>query len=245
MTSVAVEMMSSEFTLWRCLHGGPLTRATVDHPKPSRRVPWDRLRARNVALLEKLIQTYGSCAVIAMDGDRIVGQLRFYPKTLRVPSAHGTGLCMQQVFPNGPADDMAARDFPPLDQMSDKTLLVHCLMTGSPSQKDNPYQRKGIGSRMVRTLTDWARKRGWTAIEANAYADLPSLYAVTGQAGKAFWEKLGFRVVEAGVESAFLQDDGSGFVGTLLKEADERGLDPSTARAKYTMRLDLARGETK
>ena len=236
---VVIEMMSSEFILWRCLHGGPLTKETVDQPDPHPRVRWDRLRARNVPLLVKLTQVYGSCAVIARDGDRIVGQLRFYPKAVCHMAAPGPGLCMQQTFPNGPADGFVENDFPALSRIADKTLFVHCLMTGSPQQRDNRYQRKGVGSRMVRTLIDWTRHRGWTAIEANAYADLPCVYAVTGQAGRTFWEKLGFRVIETGVESAFVEDGSDGFVGILLKEAADRGIDAGIAKTKYTMRLDL------
>lgn len=238
---VTVEMMAGELVVWRCLHSGPMTRETMDRPEPHPRVPWDELRERNVPLLAKLTEVYGSCAVIARDGERIVGQLRFYPKAIcnMTAAGPGPGLCMQQTFPNGPADDLVSCAFPPLDGLADKTLFVHCLMTGSPGQKENPYQRKGLGSRMVRKLIEWAREQGWSAIEANAYADLPYIYAVTGQAGRGFWEKLGFRVVWSGTEPAFAEDQHQEFVAMLLKEAAEQGMDAATAKAKYTMRLEV------
>ncbi len=236
---VVIEMMSSEFILWRCLHGGPLTKEAADQPEPHPHVPWDQLRARNLPLLAKLTETYGSCAVIARDGEHIVGQLRFYPQVLCRIAAPGPGLCMQQVFPDGPADDFIENNFPPLNQITDKTLFVHCMMTGSPQQENNPYQHKGLGSRMARTLIDWAQPRGWNAIEAHAYVDLPCFYAVTGQAGRTFWEKLGFHVIESGIESAFVEDGNKGFVEVLLKEAADRGIDAGTAKTRYTMRLDL------
>ena len=62
---------------------------------------------------------------------------------------------------------------------------------------------------------------------------------MTGTAGRTFWEKLGFRVIETGIESAFVEDGSDGFVGILLKEAADRGIDAGTAKTKYTMRLDL------
>ena len=124
--------------------------------------------------------------------------------------------------------------------MADKTLFVHCMMTGSSQREENPYQRKGIGSRLVRTLIAWARPRGWSAIEATAYADLPCVYAITGQAGKTFWEKLGFHVVETTIEPAFLEAENDGFVRTLLNEAAGRGMDATVAKTRHTMRLDLA-----
>ena len=236
---VKVEMMSSEFILWRCLHSGPLTKETADHPKPHPHVPWNELRARNVPLLAKLTEVYGSCAVIARDGNQIVGQLRFYPKAICNMAARGPGLCMQQKSPSGPADDFVENEFPPLDQIADNMLFVHCMMTGSPEQKENPYQRKGLGSRMVRALIKWARQQGWSAIEAHAYVDLPCWYAVTGQTGRTFWEKLGFHVIESGIEPAFIEGGHEGFVETLLNEAADRGIDADTAKTRYTMRLNL------
>jgi ribosomal protein S18 acetylase RimI-like enzyme len=134
---------------------------------------------------------------------------------------------------------LVENEFPPLDQIAAKTLFVHCMMTASPEREDAPYQRKGIGSRMVRTLMDWARQRGWNAVEAHAYADLPCVYSVTGQAGRAFWEKLGFHVIESGIEPAFAEGGYDEFVETLLEEAAERGIDADTAKTRYTMRLAL------
>lgn len=239
LSNVVVEMMSGEFILWRCLHGGPLTKDTVDQPKPHPHLPWDQLQARNRPLLARLTEVYGSCAVIARDGNRIVGQLRFYPRAICDMAESGPAFCMQQRFPGGPADDFVKKEFPPLDQIADKTLFVHCLMTGSPEQKENPYQRKGLGSRMVRTLIAWARQRGWNAIETHAYVDLPCWYAATGQAGRAFWEKLGFHVIESGIEPAFAEGGHKGFVETLLKEAADRGIGADAAKTRYTMQLNL------
>jgi hypothetical protein len=240
LSDVVTEMMSSELILWRCLHGGPLTSESIERPQPDPRLPWAQFRARNVPFLSKLTEVYGGCAVIARDGEHVVGHLRFYPKAICQMAAPGPGLCLQQTFPCGPADDVVERTFPPLAQMADKTVFVHCMMTGSSQREDNPYQRKGIGSRLVGTLIEWARPRGWSTIEATAYADLPCVYAITGQAGKTFWEKLGFHVVEAAIEPAFLEADNDGFVRGLLNEAADRRMDATAAKTRYTMRLNLA-----
>jgi hypothetical protein len=53
-------------------------------------------------------------------------------------------------------------------QIEDKTLVVHCLKTGGSQQNENPYQRKGIGTRMVRGLIEWAKVNGWERIEAGS-----------------------------------------------------------------------------
>ncbi len=237
---VVIEMMPSEFLLWRCLHGGPLTTQSLDQPGAEPGIPWAQLRARNLLLLAKLTDVYGACAVTARDGQQIVGHLRFYPKVVYQMAAPGLGLCMQQTFPSGPAEDLVGKDFPPLDRITDKTLRVHCMMTAAPQQTDNPYRRQGIASRLVGALMDWARPRGWRAIEASAYADLPCVYAITGQAGRTFWQKLGFQVTETAIEAAFDEEDGAGFVTVLLKDAADRGMDATAAKTRYTMRLNLA-----
>ena len=43
---VVVEPMTEEFILWRCLHGGPLSRDTIDQWPPDTAMPDSRQRAR-------------------------------------------------------------------------------------------------------------------------------------------------------------------------------------------------------
>jgi len=230
---IVVEMMSSEFIVWRCLHKGPLTKSNIDQPN------WDRFRETNLPFLAKMIEVYGSCAVVARGGNQIIGHLRFYPNSVCAMAAPGPALCLQEPFPSGPANDFLQNAFPPLDQISDKTLFVHCMMVGTPNRSNSTYQRKGLASRMVRALIEWATRNGWRAIEAHAYVDLPCIYAITGQAGKTFWDKLGFKAVESMAEPAFSQSAHEGFVKALLKEAADRAIDTEAAKTKYTMRLDL------
>jgi len=236
---VVVEPMTEEFILWRCLHGGPLSRDTIDQWSSTDKMPWKRYRERNIPLLVKLTRTYGACAILARDGDRIVGHLRFYPKAICDIEGAG-GPCLQQDPPGGPAEDFTDSDFPDPAQIEDKTLGVHCLMTGSSLQKENPYQRKGIATRMVRALIEWAKANGWKRIEADSFEDLPIIYEVTGSAGHTFWEKLGFRLVDRHIHpelenpSKFPQ-----FVKALEEQAKSIGLSPETARDRLVMRLDL------
>jgi GNAT superfamily N-acetyltransferase len=233
---VVVEPMTEEFILWRCLHSGPLSRDTIDQWPPASAMPWERYRERNAPLLRKLTRTYGTCAIIARDGDRIVGQLRFYPKAVCDMEGAG-GLCLQQDYPSGPADDFAERDFPAPAQTETRTLAVHCLMTGSSLQKENPYQRKGVGTRMVRTLIQWAKTNGWDRIEADSFEDIPIIYEITGSAGHTFWEKLGFHIADRHPHP-HLQERNE-FLITLEEQAQSIGISPERARDLLVMRLDL------
>src|SRR5512142_291185 len=109
--SVVIEPMTEDFLLWRCLHCGPLSRNTIDQRPSDGPIMFDHYRKRNIPLLVKLTRTYGACAIVARDGDRIVGHLRFYPKAVWDMAGAG-GLCLQQDHPSGPVDDFAEKDFP-------------------------------------------------------------------------------------------------------------------------------------
>ena len=130
--NIVIEPMTESFILWRCLHGGPLSKESVDHVE----VDMETFRARNVPLLKKIIETYGSCAMLARDGEQIVGSLRFYPKILCYMEGEPGELCLQQAFPAGASDSFVETAFPPLEDIQEKTLVVHCVMTGSPGQKE-------------------------------------------------------------------------------------------------------------
>jgi GNAT superfamily N-acetyltransferase len=237
--NVVVEPMTEEFIVWRCLHNGPLSCKTIDQWSDASTLPLERYRCRNKPLLDKLTKTYGSCAILACDGDNIVGCLRFYPKAICDVEGAG-GLCLQQDPPAGPVEEFAAVDFPDPEQIEDKTLVVHCLMTGSSLENENPYQRKGIGTRMVRELIKWAKINGWERIEADSFEDLPIIYDITGSAGHTFWEKLGFYLADRHPHPE-LQSPGEyvEFVTMLEEQAKAAGLPPETARDRLIMRLDL------
>jgi hypothetical protein len=236
---VVVEPMTDGCILWRCLHGGPLTRHSVDQLPSEGRMELERYRRRNLPLLRKIARTYGACAILARDGDRIVGMLRFYPKAICSLNGAG-GLCLLQDHPAGPIQGFANKDFPAPAQIEDKTLSVHCLMTGSPHQKENPYQRKGIGIRMVRVLIRWAKANGWERIEADSFEDLPIIYEMTGSAGHTFWENLGFRIVDRHPHPE-LQDRSkfTEFITTLEEQAKAVGISPERARDRLIVRLDV------
>jgi len=185
----------------------------------------------------KLTRTYGSCAIIARDGNQVVGHLRFYPKVICNMVESSGSFCLQQDYPSGPAKNAGDSDFPAPAQIEDKTLTVHCLMTGCSQQKENPYQRKGIGTRMVRSLIQWAKANGWEHIEADSFEDIPIIYEITGSAGHTFWEKLEFRIADRHPHP-HLQGQEQ-FVITLEQQAESIGISPERARDRLVMRLDL------
>ena len=206
---ITIEPMTEDFILWRCLHSGPLSKRTMEQypDEEGQIVNFKKIRAINIPLLKRLIKTYGTCAIVARDGDEIIGVLRFYPKVVMDMEKAGY-MCLQQDHPAGPVEDLIDEQLPPLEQIEDKTLQVHCIMTCRPYvgnketevlgehylSKTDVGARKGIGLKLARALIDWARQQGWKKLEVTTFADLDIFYGVTGGAGKSFWEKVGFKV---------------------------------------------------
>ncbi len=236
---VLIEPMTEDFILWRCLHNGPLTQESIDQWPSDDKKAFDQFRERNTSLLRKITRIYGACAIIARDGEEIIGQLRFYPKAICDLNKAG-GICLQQDHPAGPSMEFLDSDFPPPSQIIDKTLVIHCMMTGSSLQKENPYQRRGIGTRMVRTLIEWAKTHGWEQIEADSFEDLPIIYEITGSAGQTFWKKMGFQLIDRQTHPE-LKDRSrhSEFITTLEEQAFAMGITPERARHRLLMRLEL------
>lgn len=236
MSEPSVETMSERFILWRCLHRGPLSKESIDEWPPEEAESWQAHRAKNVPLLRKLIQVYGTCAVLAWDGDRVIGTLRFYPKVLYSMDGAGSSLCILQEHPSGVSDRLVENRFPPLHEIPDKTLRVHCWGIAPAYKEGNPFRPGGFGTRMMGELVRWATDHGWKGIELTAFEDTEHLNVQFGMPGRRAWEALGFRVVETGTADApwFLEA-----LDTMREQLSAQGLDPDAAQIKYTMRAEL------
>jgi hypothetical protein len=90
---------------------------------------------------------------------------------------------------------------------------------------------------MVRFLIHWAKTQGWERIEAEAFEDLPIIYEITGSAGTAFWQKLGFHIADRHPHPHLKGHDE--FVETLEKQAESIGISKERAKDRIIMRLDL------
>jgi hypothetical protein len=231
-----IEPMTENFLVWRCLHGGAFDFANIDHPKPNPQVDWQYIKTRNTPLLKKLISTYGTCAILARDGNLIIGTLRFYPKVLCTFSGEGLGLCLQQRYPAGPSDQFVNQELLPAHKLRDKTLFVHCLFIAASDNDPDRYRRKGLATLMVRELIKWGIKNKWDGIEASAYEEIPTLYAISGVAGKLFWEKLGFQVIQQDTEPGMKGE----ILEVILKSAAEVGIPLKDTTNRYRMRLELS-----
>ena len=178
--------------------------------------------------MREMIRRYGTCALLAWEEGKVVGFIRFYAMEIaRMVDERRAGRAEPILDPTlacEPQDDAA-------------TLWVHCVMTSRPytgttvevgptSGGDAIFRtaeqagaRKGIGLRLARALIPWAREHGWKRVIKVAPCDLDFFYGIWGGGGKAFWEKVGFKVI-----------------GTIHRPQEWSGADMATLRAQMADR---------
>ena len=82
---VEYRMMDETCLLCYCLHGGPIPGEETCSPeaRPMTVESETGLPQGTIAqFLGAVCRAYGSCAVLAIDGDQVVGKVRFYPQIL-------------------------------------------------------------------------------------------------------------------------------------------------------------------
>jgi hypothetical protein len=135
MESLVLKPMDGSFLLWRCLHDGPVTRENLDVPPDESPLPF---RETAISLLKRLTSLYGSTAILAWEGERVVGLLRFVPKVVSQMEGCG-GFCLLMPHPAGPREDFPQGVLPSKETIEDRTLMVTCM------QLLSDRQREGVG----------------------------------------------------------------------------------------------------
>ena len=128
-------------------------------------------RARGIRrkFFEEVRDRYGNCVLFAWDDKSIVGFLIFLPKTV----ARKVGL---KILPN--------------DDLTTETLVYVCM------QIVPEYQRKGIGTRLVKSLIAWAKDNGWKRIEVNDVAKGTDDGDWRWNWALPKWKKMGFSIAQ-------------------------------------------------
>ena len=190
--------------------------------------------------MREMIQRYGTCAILAWEEGKVVGQLRFYPLTIaqllvqadseKQRLVRGVGAMVFEADPG--------------------TLWVQCVMTSVPfvgredavdgelrfPSMERAGARKGTGLKLVQGLISWAREHGWKRIVKQAHADLDYMYGIFGGGGRALWEKARFRVI--GTHShGWASDDSARAI--VERQRKEKGISQKEAQTWYHMMYEL------
>jgi GNAT superfamily N-acetyltransferase len=132
----------------------------------------------------KLTEAYGAAAILAWQGNAVVGFLPFTPQGSRLALPH----CIHYVpgsdgeLTDPDADPVERTPLDVFEGLDPKVLVVQCVSV------QPELRREGLGTEMVRYLVDWAREQGWERIEGSAFirGDWKWLPDVE------FWENAGF-----------------------------------------------------
>lgn len=239
---VEYRMMDEQTLLCRCMHSGPvpLDRASSTLPKVSQDVV--------VTFLKVMVNKYGSCAVLVLDGDDIVGVLWFYPEIVSEQLGARHSACIQDEKNVEAIARLDLESLPSMEDLLDKSLRIECMMVVHEYDKSKvktDYTGRGIGKRMVETLIAWAKDNGWKRIIATAISDVKPLLLWSGSYSVERFKALGFHVINEITEVGLLQGARSqklGYHGPRIKRMWEEKYshisDDEISRV-YTMVLDI------
>ena len=139
------------------------------------------------------ITDLGSSAVLAFDGDQHVGQLQF--------RRYGAGTRS----PNGVWDPRWWMDFDDhAPELPLRTLCVFCYHVGQlddKAERDERYQGRGIGARLLDCFLDWARAETFDAVIAKATPSHRPVMRFLGGLPAAAYQARGFETVSRWVDA--------------------------------------------
>ena len=173
--------MNKDFILFCCLHGGPLSPSTIDEicslPKEQSN--------RNKKFFTRLIDTYGSCAMLAMEGDSVVAHARFYPEIIynefKFLCCHDPSYAITQ--------EMVGMKLSPLVNPTERILRISCMFV----HKD--YRGKGLSHKLIDAILEWAKNNAWECVRSYAYLDNYWLSSDMCVPILRTYQKHGFRVL--------------------------------------------------
>ena len=152
--------MDKDFILFRCLHNGPLSPSNIEAKHMDIGSLSKEQIDRNKKFLARLVDAYGSCAMLAMEDDSVVAHARFYPQIIYDRFT----ICCQD--PNHAiTQEIAAMELPPLSNQAERILRITCFFV----HKD--YRGQGLSHKLIDAILKWAKNNSWKSVRCFAYLD--------------------------------------------------------------------------
>ncbi len=204
---IEYRMMDETSLLCWCVHGGPVAMEELRGDAPVGIESEAGVAPGSVAkFLGALCRVYGSCAVLAIDGDKVVGKVRFYPKP--VFEELNEDPCLQQVPQVRAIAAVDTESLVPKESLSPKALRTFCYQVADGHEEaaeagTSAYRGRGIATGMLKTLIEWARAEGWEEIHSSASRSIPPLMSWIGCLGVDSYLRLGFEVTSERCNESF------------------------------------------
>lgn len=231
---VVVKLMDDSWILNQCVGAHPIVpQAGVvwSHSEHCARlpVPGDEFPD----FMRETRNTYGNCAVIAWEGERVLGHLVFLPRAV----ARRWKAAGWERF--GPATE------------DDSTLVIINLAFCSLSGHE--FRGKGIGKTLVASTLDWARQNGWQRVEVYGASGglFPWDWYDACIPPRLFWEGRRFLVFSKHGAATFSEDTLENLLadnprGNPIEQQQKKGLVAALRRGEvdaelYARSYDLRR----
>jgi len=148
-----IHPMKKDFLLFRCLHSGALRPSTIDEECSLSKEQSDR----NKKFLTRVIDSYGSCAMLAVDGESVVAHARFYPQVIY----DRFKFCCQD--PNHAiTQEIAEMKFPRLANQAERDLRITCYFVLED------YRGQGLSHKLIAAVIEWGKNNGWKSVRCLA-----------------------------------------------------------------------------
>lgn len=183
MGMVQCRMMDSHSLLASCLHAGPISVSEARHSCAERKYGLPDGTA--IGFLKAVCQKYGACGVLAVDADKIIGKIRFWPEAVleAIPN-----ICLQS---KEGLEAIAAFDIcmlPSRQKLPSGSIYIDCI------QLVPEYRGRGITRGLMSAIIEWARENGWASIRAKAIPHIRPLLDWTGLWSVDYYKRLGFQM---------------------------------------------------
>ncbi|MFC1650898.1 GNAT family N-acetyltransferase [Candidatus Latescibacterota bacterium] len=152
--------MNKDFLLFKCIHCGPLDSSNIETKNRSGETVSKEQFERNRKFLARLIDTYGSCAMLAIEGNSVVAHVRFYPKII----LDRFEFCCH-VSDYAITSEMVEMDLPEIKTPADRNLKINCFLV------DKAYRGQGLSGDLITAIVEWAGSNGWNTVSALAAHD--------------------------------------------------------------------------
>jgi GNAT superfamily N-acetyltransferase len=231
-------MMDETCLLPSCLHGGPVSLASLQDALTT--AAWaegqENLPPGALArFLQTLCRRYGSAAVLAVEDDSVVGKLRFAPREVERMLS---GICFQQAAEARRIAELDLGTLPAREALTQQELRFDCYQVAPD------YGGRGIAKGLLDTALAWARATGWETVSSSAIRHIPPLLAWSGQASAKALRERGFVVVGEAAHADLREgvvSQRAGYHGEDVQRqwAEFAELSDGEAATLYEMTLDL------
>jgi len=221
---IDVRPMDEGFIVYRKMYVAPLTPANIGCVNPG---DWaEHLEEFKARGWQKLIEDFfrrqilalGSCAMLAWDGDGVIGKMYFTTREMwDTFRAQGAWYCVEHKSMPEFLLSLTEQEERDLLASPSRTLYAPCFNIG---HSDRRYHGKGIASAMLEVLKTWAGEQGWRRLEMSSCADIIPFWALGGHVlRRGALERRGFHL------------------------ARRVALDPETAATRRRIVLEAAEGQ--